>query len=66
MDVRVYGEAAAIRYQSHTEIVVFGETFVMVNWHTDVYEWRNERWQVVWSQATSIEDNTSSTALVLD
>jgi hypothetical protein len=24
-------------------------------WHTDVYEKRNGRWQVVWSQATLIQ-----------
>jgi len=47
MDVRLYDEAAAVRDQSHTEIVDFGETFVIDNWHPDVYEWRDERWQVV-------------------
>jgi hypothetical protein len=53
--VRLYGEAAAIRYQSHTEIVVFGEKIVVENWHTDVYELHNGQWQAVWSHATSIE-----------
>jgi hypothetical protein len=26
-------------------------------WHTDLYERRNEHWQVVWSQATGIVAN---------
>jgi Domain of unknown function (DUF4440) len=53
--VRLYGDAAALRYQSNTEIVVSGERFVLRNWHTDVYERRDGRWQVAWSQATSIQ-----------
>jgi hypothetical protein len=53
--VRLYGEAAAVRYQSNTEIVVFGEKIVVQNWHTDVYERHDGRWQVVWSHATSIQ-----------
>jgi hypothetical protein len=53
--VRLYGEAAAIRYRSHTEIVVFGETIVVENWHTDVYERHDGRWQAVWSHATSVQ-----------
>jgi hypothetical protein len=53
--VRLYGEAAAIQYRSNTEIVVGGERLVLRNWHTDLYEQRDGRWQVVWSQATSIQ-----------
>jgi hypothetical protein len=52
--VRFYGEAAAVRYQANTEIVVGGETFNLRNWHTDIYERRDGRWQAVWSQATKI------------
>lgn len=53
--VRLYGEAAVIRYKSHTEIVVFGQEIVVENWHTDVYERHDGRWQAVWSHATSAE-----------
>ena len=53
--VRLYGDAAAIQYRSNTEIVVGGEQLVLRNWHTDLYEQRDGRWQVVWSQATSIQ-----------
>jgi ketosteroid isomerase-like protein len=55
IDVRVHGDAAVIRYQSRLEIVVEGEKVPLQRyWHTDNYEKRNGRWQVVWSQATLI------------
>jgi uncharacterized protein DUF4440 len=53
--VRLYGQAAVIRYQSRLEIVVQGQKVPLRRyWHTDSYEKRNGRWQVVWSQATEI------------
>jgi uncharacterized protein DUF4440 len=56
IEVRLYGEAAIIRYQSKLEIVVQGRQVPPRSyWHTDSYERRNGRWQVVWSQATAIE-----------
>ena len=55
IEVRLYGEAALIRYQSQLEIVVQGQHVPLRNyWHTDLYERRDGRWQVVWSQATAI------------
>ncbi len=54
--VHLYGQAAAIRYQARLEIVVQGDTVPLRRyWHTDVYERRDGRWQVVWSQATEIK-----------
>jgi predicted ester cyclase len=54
--VRLYGaNTAVIRYQSQTDIVVFGEKSSVQNWHTDLYEQRDGQWQVVWSQATTIQ-----------
>lgn len=54
--VRLYGlNTAVIRYQSQTDIVVFGEKSSIENWHTDLYEKRDGQWQVVWSQATTIQ-----------
>lgn len=54
--VRVYPDAAVIRYQSQLEIVVQGRHVPRQRyWHTDLYERREGRWQVVWSQATGIQ-----------
>jgi Domain of unknown function (DUF4440) len=55
IEVRLYGDAAAIRYQSHIDIIVGGEHLEPnLYWHTDTYECRDGRWQAVWSQATRI------------
>jgi hypothetical protein len=54
--VRLYGQAAVIRYPSHLEIVVQGRHVPRQRyWHTDLYERRDGQWQVVWSQATEIQ-----------
>ena len=50
IEVRVYGSAAVIRYRSRIEM----ESFKADCWHTDTYELRDGRWQIVWSQATAI------------
>jgi hypothetical protein len=55
IEVRMYSEVALIRYQSQIEIVVQGQKYPRARyWHTDAYEKRGGRWQVVWSQATAI------------
>lgn len=55
IEVRFYGSAAVIRYQSQIEGIMRGEHMELARyWHLDVYEWRDGRWQVVWSQATRI------------
>ncbi|MGH7614030.1 MAG: nuclear transport factor 2 family protein [Gemmatimonadales bacterium] len=55
IDVRLYGNAAVIRYQSELEIVVDGKSVPRRrHWHTDCYEKRDGQWQIVWSQATSV------------
>ena len=55
IEVRLYDQAAVIRYQSQLEIVVQGQKVPRQRyWHTDSYEKRNGHWQVVWSQATGI------------
>jgi ketosteroid isomerase-like protein len=54
IDVRVYGDAAAIRYQSELEIIVQGRHIPRRRyWHTDLYERHGSQWQVVWSHATA-------------
>jgi hypothetical protein len=55
IEVRTYGEVALIRYQSQIEIVVQGKMYPRAPvWHTDAYERRDGRWQVVWSHATLV------------
>ncbi|SCB57737.1 protein of unknown function [Rhizobium aethiopicum] len=54
--VRLYDGVAVLRYRAQLE-VVFGGHKVAINdyWHTDTYERHDERWMVVWSQATAIK-----------
>jgi uncharacterized protein (TIGR02246 family) len=57
IEVRVYadGAAAAIRYRSELEMEAGGDPVPRrPYWHTDLYERRDGRWQVVWSHATRI------------
>ena len=57
IEVRVYGDAAVIRYQAELQIKVkaIPEAPSGRFWHTDLYERRSGLWQVVWSQATQIQ-----------
>jgi hypothetical protein len=49
----VHEDSACLRYRSTIEIVVDGQEIAPGRyWHTDFYEKRAGRWQVVWSQAT--------------
>lgn len=52
--VRVSGEVGIVRYQARIDIAVSGRADRGLFWHTDFYEWRDGRWQAVWSQATRI------------
>ena len=53
--VRVQGQIAILRYQAQLEISVNRQRAALRRfWHTDSYELRDGRWQVVWSQATEI------------
>jgi len=55
--VRLLGEiGAAVRYRAR--ILVHdgeGNTDAGTFWHTDIYAFRDGRWQAVWSQATRIK-----------
>jgi hypothetical protein len=52
---RAYGEAVVIRYRARLEIVSGGHHVPLGHyWHTDLYERRDGRWQVTWSQATAM------------
>ncbi len=55
IDVRTYGKVALIRYRAQIEIEVQGQRYARAPyWFIDVYERREDRWQVVWSQGTGI------------
>jgi Domain of unknown function (DUF4440) len=54
--VRLYSDAAVLRYRSELEIVVQGRHIQRQQyWHTDLYERHGAQWQVVWSHATSAD-----------
>ena len=53
MDVRLYGQAAAMQYLARIDVVVAGlGHFAQDVWVTLLYEKRQGRWQAVWEQAT--------------
>ncbi|MGO8947113.1 MAG: nuclear transport factor 2 family protein [Ktedonobacterales bacterium] len=55
IDVRLYDRVALIRHRSQLDIIDSGHHVGLRRyWHTDSYERRGGRWQVVWSQATEI------------
>ncbi|HEY5872637.1 MAG TPA: nuclear transport factor 2 family protein, partial [Gaiellaceae bacterium] len=55
IEVHVRGDAGCLRYHSILEIVVAGRHIAPSRyWHTDYYERRDGRWQVIWSHATEI------------
>lgn len=55
MEVRLHAGVALIRYQAELEVIAAGRRSPIFRcWHTDSYEKRGRRWQVVWSQATEI------------
>jgi Domain of unknown function (DUF4440) len=57
IEVHVRGDAGCLRYHSNLEIVVAGRHIALSRyWHTDYYERRDGRWQVIWSHATGIVD----------
>ena len=52
--IRKYEGAAVLRYQARIEVQFGDNVDSDLFWHTDIYEIRDGRWQVVWSQATRI------------
>jgi hypothetical protein len=52
IEVRVWGSAAAARYQVVIDVEADGSSYHDRCWHTDIYELRDGRWQAVWSHAT--------------
>jgi hypothetical protein len=55
ISVRLYGQAAAMRYRGHVRVNVAGlGQFDHEVWFTYVYEKRDGQWQAVWEQATGV------------
>ena len=55
IDIRLFEGVAILRYRSILHMIYHGDDLGPDRfWHTDSYEWREGRWQVVWSQATRI------------
>jgi hypothetical protein len=53
--VRLHGSNAVIRYRASLQVTFEGHALPPAgSWHTDTYERREDRWLVVWSQATVI------------
>ena len=57
IEVKLFGNAAVIRYRAPLRIVVKGVPNAPSGrfWFTDLYEKRNGQWQIVWSQGTQTE-----------
>jgi hypothetical protein len=51
--VRVYGNAAVARFQEAFEVVAGPARLKHLGWTTDLFERRQGRWQLVWSQSTA-------------
>jgi hypothetical protein len=55
IEALVHDDAGCLRYRATIKIAVGGHEIGPAQyWHTDFYELRGGRWQVVWSQATRI------------
>ncbi len=55
VQVRLYGDAAILRYRAQVEIAVKGESQPLQRfWQTELYEKRGGKWQAVWSQSTRV------------
>ena len=56
IEVRRYGDGAVLRYRAQAQAIFRGQRVPLRSfWHTDVYEKRNGRWEVVWSQASLVQ-----------
>lgn len=56
LEVRIYGDGAVITYQDRVDLSEGDRHLEATGWHTMVYEKRDGRWQIVWSQTTQTLD----------
>jgi hypothetical protein len=57
ISVDVHGSTAVARVKLHFKVAVGDLTLDHNGWTTDVFEQRQGRWQVVWSQSTAIPND---------
>jgi hypothetical protein len=57
MKVRLYGNTAVVRFQAAFEVVAGPDRLRHRGWITDLFERRNGRWVLVWSQTTPTPNN---------
>jgi len=57
ISVRVHGDMALSRVKLRFKVVAHGTTVQHEGWTTDVFQRRNGRWKVVWSQSTAIPNH---------
>jgi len=57
ISVRVHGDSAVARLKLKFKVVAFGQTVQHDGWTTDLWEQRDGRWQLVWSQTTAIPNH---------
>jgi len=57
ISVRVHGDSAVARLKLKFKVVAFGQTVQHDGWTTDLWERRDGRWQLVWSQTTAVPNH---------
>ena len=57
ISVRVHGDSAVTRVKLKFKVVAGGLTVQHEGWTTDLFEQRDGRWQVVWSQTTAVPND---------
>jgi hypothetical protein len=57
ISVRVHGDSAVARLKLKFKVVAFGQTVQHDAWTTDLWERRDGRWQLVWSQTTAVPNH---------
>ena len=57
ISVRVHGGSAVARLKLKFKVVAYGQTVQHDGWTTDLWELRDGRWQLVWSQTTAVPND---------
>ena len=57
ISVRVYGDSAVARVKLKFKVVAHGQTVQHQGWTTDLFERRDGRWKVDWSQSTAVPNH---------
>jgi hypothetical protein len=57
ISVRLHGDSAVARVKLKFKVVAGGQTVQHEGWTTDLFELRDGRWLVVWSQSTAVPNH---------